>query len=77
MTAKSDLETATKNEENMGRLEYIGKFPDLDCHEKYHVGEVATISKRRKRIKEGKKCLKKNQSSTAAVYICQRCYLCT
>ena len=45
MTAKSDLETVTKNEENMGRLEFICKFPDPDGHENY-VGEVATISKR-------------------------------
>ena len=45
MTAKSDLETVTKNEENMGRLECICKFPDPDGHEKYHVGEAATISK--------------------------------
>ena len=30
----------------MGRLEFICKFPDPDGHENYHVGEVATISKR-------------------------------
>ena len=46
MTAKNDLEIVTKDEENMGRLECICKFPDLDSHENYHVGEVALIRKR-------------------------------
>ena len=49
-SAKNDLETFTKNEENknsikpLGRLEYICKFPDPNGHKNHHVGEAATIS---------------------------------
>ena len=48
-SAKNDLPTFTKDEENknsikpLGRLEYICKFPDPNGHENHHVGEAATI----------------------------------
>ena len=49
-SAKIDLETFEKNEENKNsikplvRLEYICKFPDPNGHENHHVGESPTIS---------------------------------
>ena len=49
-SAKNDLKTGTKSEENknsiqpLGRLEYIYKFPDPNGHENHHLDEAVTIS---------------------------------
>ena len=48
-SAKNDLDTVTKNEENknsiklLGRLKYRWKFLDPNGHENHNVGEVVTI----------------------------------
>ena len=49
-SAKNDLKTGTKSEENknsiqpLGRLEYVYKFPDPNGHENHHLDEAVTIS---------------------------------
>ena len=45
-SAKNDLETVKKDEDDMDRLERICRFPDPGGHENYHVGEAGTIRKR-------------------------------